>query len=200
MPKTITVYTPQELKERDLDAFNAAFQRYKDEQMDCPIVPWEQETIESLKALIKAIDGVELVDWRLGTEEHRNFIRLKFDNDDVRHLSGSRAMAWLENNLLTNLRIPFKGKRRWDVAKYGKPYRPGKIEPCPFTGYCVDDDLLDVLTENIVDNGMCVEDALHDLAREVGSILYNEWEWILSEEAFLEQPVLLTEDGEMIHE
>ena len=177
--KTINIYTPQELKENFPDVYDKAYEKYRD---SVEWIPWADEVMESLKAIFDK-SGIKLVDWSIGAW---NPSWISFDLDEsIGNLSGARAIAWLENNLLSYLRIPWRGERRLRLRKYGKYYRPGMIEPCPFTGVCFDEDFLESLYKDIVD-GMCIQDSYSDLADVACKLLENEYENVTSEEYFLE--------------
>lgn len=181
MSKTIRVYSPQELKKHHPEGFERAWETFKnDEIID---IPWGGEIMDSLKATFKAA-GIRLTDWEIST---CSYSYVQFDMDsDVRDLSGPRAMAWLENNLLGDLRIPFKGSKRWELAKYGQYYRPGMIKPCPFTGVCFDEDMLESLQRDIK-AGESLGYAFSNLANVAAKAMESEVEYLQSEEYFLEQ-------------
>lgn len=187
---TITLYTAEELKSANPEAFEKALERYQNEQAE---VFWADETIESMKEVFKA-SGIALREYNIDYSwPSGSAVRFDMEND-VFDLTGVRAQAWLENNLLSGLRIPFYGPKRWEVAKYGSYYRPGMIKPCPFTGYCADDDFLESLQKDIKD-GECLGDAYKNLAVEAGKMLESELEYQNSEEHFLEQDYQFTYDG-----
>lgn len=189
---TVTLYTAEELKSANPEAFEKAFERFQSQQDE---IFWTDETIESLKETFKH-SNIDLEDYNLDAAyPTHSFIRFDMDND-VYDLSGVRAQAWLENNLLSDLRIPFSGPRRWEVAKYGSYYRPGMIKPCPFTGYCADEDFLESL-QNDIKAGKCLGDAYKNLAHVAGTLLSNELEYQTSEEHFLEQDFQYTIDGRL---
>lgn len=176
----IKVYTAKELKEKFPEGFKRAFDRYR-EDVSSTAGFWVDEIMDSLKGLFKA-SGITLKDWSIGPH---SYSYVKFDMGDAGRLEGSRAMAWLENNLLSSLRIPYTGKRRWELGKYGEAYRPGKVKPCPFTGYCADDDFLKALQEN-VRQGMSLKDAFKNMAGIASNLMEKEYEHEQSEECFLD--------------
>ena len=187
--KTITVYTPQELKEHFPDSFDRAYENF---QSSVDYIPWMDEIMESLKEVFKQ-SGINLIDWSIGVYDC-SYVRFDLE-EDVGYLSGPRAMAWLENNLLGDLRIPWKGEKRTKVRKYGACYRPGKISPCPLTGFCFDEDFLESLQENIND-GMCLQDAYSNLADVARKAMELELAYMLSEDYFLLSDHLeYTKDG-----
>ena len=175
--KTINVYEFNELND---DAKKKAIEFYRDNNYDREI-PWMEETIDSLRAIIDN-SGLSLDDWSLGT--CNSWIRVGF-TEDIEDISGKRAISWLENNLLNDLRVPYYGKKRKDLAQYGKYYRPGKIPPCPFTGYCGDDDFLYSLIEDI-NSGMTIKDSFENLACKCQEIISGEEDYQNSDEYIAE--------------
>lgn len=177
----IKVYTVKELKKKYPDGFARALKDHCEEVERCGI-HWNDEVMDSLKGLFKAA-GIKLTDWKIGAYSYSH---VKFDMGDAAELDGRRAWAWLENNLFSALRVPYRGPARWDVAKYGEHYRPGMIKPCPFTGVCFDDDFLDQLRAN-VRAGMNLEDAFSDMADVARRIMEKEYEAEQSEEYFIDE-------------
>ena len=171
MPRDIitTVYKYAELddhaKERAREWFN--------ESTQADSYPAD-EICDSLKALFKACSGIKLTDWSIGGYSH-SYVRISFDQEAVGDFTGGRACAWLENNLLGDLRLPFRGPKRWEYAKYGEHYRPRIIKPCPFTGVCYDDDFLDELRKDVA-SGSTLRDAFKGLADRAWRIIEDEYE------------------------
>lgn len=194
--QTITTYSAGELKTQFPYAFARALDHWQNNV--CQDIAWQDETIDSLKACVSAA-GIKLRDWSLGAYNRGNFISIGFPQDEAEDLKGPRAMAWLENNLLSSLRIPWTGKGRTDVRKYGVYYRPGLIRPCPFTGYCADDEYLDSLRK-AVNSGDTLKEAFESLADVCMRLLEADAEQQASEEYFLEHAeandLQFTEDGE----
>lgn len=158
------------------------------------------EMMDSLKALFKAAN-IKIKDWSVGAYNRNNYV--SFDMGDAGELTGARALAWLENNLLDGLRITraeFMAKRR-DYLKYGDSYRVGKIKPCPFTGVCYDDDLLDSLRAD-VKSGDTLKDAFSNLADKVGRMNEDALEYQNKDEQVAEMieanEYEFTEDGNRI--
>ena len=201
MSTNIKLYSASELRDQYPDGFENALEHWRDSQDE---IFWMNETIDSLKALIKA-SGLYLRDWSLGTESYRSYINIDWELD-VAILSGQRAMAWLENNLLSDLRIK---KNTKDYLKYNngyiekslRPYSVGKIPPCPFTGYCADDTYLDSLIKDIT-NGCTLEEAYNNLAGVCSRMLENDLDNQNSEEYFLDHADVnqyqFTEDGQIV--
>jgi hypothetical protein len=198
--KTITLYTAQELKDRFPDAFRVAFQNYQDR--DCTEIPWQDETIDSLKEIVKDA-GLKLRDYSLGAYNRGNFITVEFRDgrEDAEQFTGGRALAWLENNLLCKYRIPFvslmgsveRRKRLGYMKNYSTChpigswnfYEPGRIEPCPATGYCADESYLEYLTKSLR-SGDTLKEAFEGLADVCMKLLEEEDADNRSEERFLE--------------
>jgi len=175
--KTINIYSFDELSE---EAKEKALQDYKERNTE---IFWMDETIESLEGLFKNCDGISLKDYSLG--EYNSWIRVDFTNEEVENFTGKRAMAWLENNLLSNIRVSYYGDKRKELRQYGKYYYAGQIKPCPFTGYCVDDDLLDDLIKEVKE-GSDLKTAFEGLASTVQRIIQNEVEYQNSNEYITE--------------
>ena len=179
--KTITIYTPRELKEHCPENYQKAYEKYRDSHDD--YLPFHiEEVMESLKEVFKH-SGIILKDWSIYAWSY-SCIDFNLD-EDIGNLSGARAFAWLENNLLSDLRIPWTGEKRKNLRKYGRYYRPGRIKPCPFTGVCYDEDFLESLYNNIK-SGMCIQDSYLDLANTARKLFEAEFEDVMSEEYFLE--------------
>lgn len=189
----VITYTIEELKKQFPEGYKRAIEVWRDDERE---IPWMEETVESLKKLIEATEQITLKDWNLGAYNRNNHIRIAFREDNAEMLEGKRAFAWLENNLLSKLRIPWKGK----APKYGKGYRAGMVKPCPFTGYCADEDYLQDLTENIK-GGMNLKDAFTSLADTCERLLEQECEYAHKEETIVENMMAnmceFTEDGKL---
>lgn len=175
--KTINIYQFSELSD---EAKEFAIQQYREGNTE---IFWANETLQSLKGLFENCNGVSLKDWSLG--ECQSWIRVSFTNDEVEELSGKRAIAWIENNLLSNIRIPcnsfsLNGTRK-KLAQYGSYYRAGMIKPCPFTGYCADDTFLNDLIKEIK-SGTDLKTAFEGLATIYQKIINDEIEYQNSDE------------------
>ena len=133
--------------------------------------PWTGEIIHSLKEVVKA-SGLTIADYSLGPYNRGNFLRVSGD-EDVLALTGPRALAWMENNLLSPLRIPWTGPERRNLARYGRYYRPGLVPPCPITGVYCDEDYLDSLHKNLR-NGVSIYHAYNALADVAATLMEND--------------------------
>ena len=161
----INVYTASELKSEHPDAFKKAHERFAQGEYENGL-NWGQEMLDSLKALIE-LGGYRLKDYSLGDSSCRNnYIRLEERECD--ELSGKRAMAWLENNILFKLRD-----------------KKGKLDAGKLTGYCMDYTLVESLRESIR-TGSTIRQAFRDLVCPYVSQVDAEWENQTSEEAFLD--------------
>lgn len=173
---TKTIYTVNELSPR---AFRRAHEEYAASARECP---WQAETMHSLKATVERA-GLSISDYCVGPYNRGNFIKLR--DFKAADLTGARAMAWMENNLLGKLRVPWTGKRRCELAQYGAHYRPGLVKPCPLTGYFADDDMLDSICEALR-GGDTVREAFEGLADVAARIMEDELEAATSADGFRE--------------
>lgn len=197
--QTINVYTAEELKEKYPESFEVAHGRFAESEVQCNQF-YADEIMASLKAIFEA-SGVNLTNWSIGSysQSHVEFnMPYNEDYNDIHDLEGQRALAWLENNLLGNLRITKKQAKTKEFLSYGRFYRMGKILPCPFTGvYCDEDFIKDLINE--VKDGMCLGDSFLALADTAKRLFEQEQECQESEEYFLESAEanehLYTEDG-----
>lgn len=107
-----------------------------------PDIAWTSENADSLKAFEK-IFPVKVRDWEYGGRGKN--IRWEFTgDDDHENLSGQRLAAYIWNNYKTDL---FKGKY-YSAGAPSWTSRHSNIileSSCPFTGYCMDDELTDAL-------------------------------------------------------
>ena len=179
---TLKLYSINELSE---ESKQKAIEIYRENNTE---VFWANETLDSLKGLFNACNGIKLKDYSLG--EYNSSLKIEFSQDEVEDLTGKRAFAWLENNLLSYLRIPFhslsdKDSKRRKLSQYGRYYRAGMIKPCPLTGYCADEDFLDSLKKDIK-SGMTLGDSFRGLADEYQKIINNEIEHQNSDEYIIE--------------
>jgi len=194
--QTVTTYTAAELKEQFPDGFKRAFRHYQNTFESS----WSDAIFDSLKAVLDAAN-IRLRDWSLGAYSQGNHIKIEFPGsyaDEIAELSGPRAIAYLENNLFEPLRIPWKGKKRTDLRKYGKSYYAGLIKPCPLTGVCFDEDYLDALRKS-VSQGDTLKHAFKGLADVYAKLAEAEIEYQSTEEYFIEsnEDECFTEDGEI---
>lgn len=177
--KEIKLFKFNELSE---SAQAKAIETYRNNNFD---VPWQEEIFQSFKKVFESAE-IKLLDYRL-SPDFTSYIKIDLDrNDPVYNLSGARALAWLENNLLCKLRITRMEylKNRLQNFKYG--YRIGKIKDCPFTGYCADDDFINCLVES-VKNGDCIGEAFKiRMVEKYCELIQAEIDYQNSEEYIIE--------------
>ncbi len=174
----IEIYSASEMKEKSPEGFERALEKWRENVASDPA--WIAEIADSFKSVFAAA-GLRLTNWAIGGCGTDCTVAPFFGES----LTGGRAWAWLENNLLGKLRIPWSGPGRWSVAKYGRYYRPGLVRPCPLTGVCFDDDLLDDLRDSIR-AGLTVKNAFEALADKAFGLIEHEIESQQTEEYFLE--------------
>ena len=177
----IKTYSAAELKENFPEGFERALTDNRNSVNESGAF-WTDEIIDSLKGLFSAA-SIDLKNYSIGAYSYSS---LDFEmEEETGLLFGARAGAWLENNLLAGLRVPFSGPGRWKNAKYGVYYRPGLIKPCPFTGVCFDENFLNCLREDIR-GGMNLKDSFRALADRAAKIMEEEHEEQSTEEYFLD--------------
>lgn len=190
---TRDLFTVTELQERNPAGFARALDEYA--AGECQ---WQDTSDEwaSLAALDKHIGyGRQYPGY-----SHRGL-------GDTADLTGPRALAWLENEVLGPLRLPWGymaapgplGVDRRKHAKYRE--RPGTVPACPFTGYYTDEVLLDDLRASLL-AGMSVGDAMLALEAAIQKVCDEELDYRTSEEGFIEHAenneLEFTENGERI--
>lgn len=205
--KTITVYNADELKAQFPEAWEKVLEKWRKIMLSDT---WTQDEIcDSWKAMLKAA-RLELKDWQIDYGGcSRSWCKIKSgafgetpDGEDAgENMTGRRAWAWLENNLLAGLRIKWNHPKRWEYRKYGNSYNPGMVEPCPFTGMCYDDDFLDHLRKEIAE-GASIRAAFESTAALAGKLCEAESEYHNTEEYILEHLEAnehkFTEDGKEV--
>jgi hypothetical protein len=118
--ETRKLYSAAELKKyKNLKgfagAFDKAYEAYLETQGETGLEFESDDLFGSLKGLFNACSGIKLKDWSLGLNNRDNHIRVEFtggrgygeDEDAIGEFTGARAMAWIENNLLSGIRVPF---------------------------------------------------------------------------------------------
>lgn len=199
--KTIKIkaYTAEELKKKSPKGFERAFDLYRESEMEIGL-NWKNEIMDSLKGIYKA-SGIHLRDWSIDWDyPGRSWVKIEFSSygcdasEDIKNISGVRAQAWIENNLLSQFRVKGTISERWikseHVRQIGNDYgfrlgKQGELKDCPFTGYCFDDDLIHELLKEIK-AGSTLGEAYKSLAILTGREMESEWEYQLSEECFLD--------------
>lgn len=175
---TVTTYTYSELTS---EAKYYAFSEWQQGVDNDPYVPFDDDIRGSIRGGIESA-GLSLSDWSIGTHGY-SWVKVT-GLDDAGELRGKRALAWLENNLLAQYRIPWSGEQRTSVARYGRFYRPGMVTPDPFTGYYLDDVVIEHLINRISKCDDTLEEAFESLASVWQRALEDEVESARSREYF----------------
>ena len=171
---TIKIFKFSELSE---SAQAKAIESYRNNNFE---IAWQDELFQSFKAVYKTAN-IKLLDYTL-SPDFTSYVKINLDKDDpVYNLTGSRAIAWLENNFLSKLRVTrneyLKNRKSNFGYGYGYGYKIGKIKDCPLTGYYADDDLIACLIDSI-NSGDCIGDTFtHRLVEKYCELLQNEYEW-----------------------
>jgi hypothetical protein len=195
---TKTLYTlaelPEEIQEQIIERERERFYRSGD-------LPWQKEIIDSLLAVFEKA-RIKVTRCEIGCYSYSD-IHFAMD-ENVKHLKGKRAIAWLENNLLAQLREPVRPiafrhpKRDVPLRKQRQSYYtvPGAIRDCPLTGYCPDETYLDSLKKDLRE-GVTLRDAFANLADVARKLLEDEYEYQSSDEYLREnlEENEYTEDG-----
>lgn len=179
----IEVFTLQELEEQAPTAFSKVYSEF----FGHGDWPWFKETVESLKAFVEALD-YQLDSYRLSPGSYRDHILCSPKYDGVEDIYGVRAYAHIQN-CLDRYRIPYgcKHKKYKDYRRYNKsyadgynPYSAGKIEPCPFTGYYLDEILVEEV-EAAVLKGQSLREAINDLHHMLAKVIDDDQKQCLFE-------------------
>ena len=143
MTKDITVYTLEELKDANPEAFEKVHEKWKE---GCD-TPWSDELLESLKAVVDACGGT-LKNWSIGAYSPSSIdVRVNDEDED----DDAKDARWFRLNVL---------KPHGYTKANGHAQFPGL---CAFTGYCADDDLLEAVYKNL-QAGDTLTEALEGLA------------------------------------
>lgn len=216
--KTVKVYTARELKRYYPEAFEKAREKHAEGVMEDS--GWYADEIyDSIKGAFDAA-GVTMRNWSLAAYDgSRSFIKAEFPGEggeETAEFSGARAFAWLENNLLGPVRVPFISLQEareaqkelrafWEKHKTKKERqevgdmalrlrrrqsrlygKPGEIASCPFTGCCYDDDVIGELVGEIKSGGT-LKSAFEGLAAYYQKTLEGEIEYRQKPEMFIEE-------------
>ena len=114
--RTLSVYEFNELTD---DAKKSAINDFRDTFTE---VFWADEILNSLKGLFQNCNGIKLKNYSLG--EYNSSIDVEFSQDEAGELSGKRALAWLENNLLSNIRYLLKATKDKNCENTGRITMP----------------------------------------------------------------------------
>lgn len=181
---TYTAYTFAELEELFPESAARLVKREVRRRENEGYVPWTDEIWNSCKEFLTVL-GTHPNEWECKSCGYAHFSDSAFP--DWSHLwDARRKMAYLEARL-SPLRIPYEplsknGKRR-ELAAYGRFYRAGMLKPCPFTGYCADEELLEVAYEYAKQDRYSWREVLSRIVRKTYEIAERESEHYVSEEA-----------------
>ena len=181
-----------------------AQQRAYEKSLDSFEMSWTSENSESLAEFCREFP-VTAKDWSYGNAASiSSVIHYGEYEKEVWELSGLRLRTWLLNNFHNVLykgkyiHLPIQGRH---VFKYSK----AMIEEscCPFTGYCMDDTLMDPIWGFIrKPDNRTLEDILGECLWSWVQACQKDYEWQTSFDAFKEDCEAnkweFTEDGEMI--
>ena len=176
---TIKIFKFNELSE---SAQAKAIQEYKNKNYE---ITWTDELLQSFTKVYKTAN-IKLLDYAL-SPDFTSYVEIDlYKYDPVYNFTGSRALAWLENNFLSKLRVTRNEYLKNRKSNFGYGYRVGKIKDCPLTGYCADDDFIACLIDSI-NSGDCLGDSFtHRLVEKYCELLQNEYEWQNSNEYITE--------------
>lgn len=156
--------------------------------------PWNDENVASIKAFYREFDGIV----KSGREWDSCY------NDELREhhtaLEGVRAAKWLQrtlNHRLTTAKVYRKGEK----VRKSRIFKVGNS--CPWTGYCMDESILDPIRKFIArPTNETVLDVLQNAASSWAIACDKDAEYYWSEECFLEEckenDWFFTKDGKMI--
>jgi hypothetical protein len=179
--KTLTVYTVDELREK----FPKAWERVLNtERQRNARDMFEQDDICTSFRKLFIVAGLPLEDWRIGYDScDKSWCQVAIgtfgaspDDDDAgANMRGGRAIAWLENNLLTKLR----------AVKGDKYNKVGAVRSCPLTGVCYDDDFIEHVQAR-VKSGDTLRDAFESCAQLAGRLCAEATEYHCTEEYIID--------------
>lgn len=166
------------------EAQDRAIEDYRNDLDSSSEIAWQSEIFDSFKAVYKHA-GITLKDYSLGLHCH-SYVRIDID-DNVKMLSGARALAWLENNFLYQFRVTRSEylKNRKHYFSYG--YRVGKIKDCPMTGICFDEDYIYTLINSIKSGDSLGDCFKYRMPETYCKLLEAEYEYERSDENIREQ-------------
>ena len=153
-----TVYTLEEAKDNGL--YDKAYYKWLEYYTG-----WTDEILQSLKGLCNQA-GIDIKDYSIG--DRGSYIKY----GDIPEIQGSRALTWIENNIIEPNRLSWTDPKRFKPGMhYG--YRAGVMKDYPFTGVCYDQDFLDALIESVI-SGDDLETAFESLADTANKLIENE--------------------------
>lgn len=195
--RSVMGYTLDELREYQPAAYARIFHEWQDiPDYDC----CEDSAYDIRAAYDGLLDTMGVSDYRRG-EIAPSYHRPSApwftygDMSDADTFTGARAMAWIENHLLTPLRrewVPItKRVRRWDNYNGGRAtlaysWRDsGRVDEYAMTGMYVDAELIAAVVDS-VRSGATVDAALTAMWSRACELLEQEHEYHTSEQYFRE--------------
>lgn len=203
--RTYTVYKFDELPE---DGKKAAIEKWRETTLHNGDFFWNREWMESIKQGLHNF-GAELQDWSIDfLGDDRSWWKISIDSETQEEITGMRLRTWLLNNHWDNF---FKRKHYGEYI-YNKETEKGRYQrysrcqwietSCPFTGYCGDEDFMDVFRDFIKkpDNSTFKE-LLEDAVRRTVKAMQADCNYQISDEGITEiiqcNEYDFTEDGEL---
>lgn len=179
------VYTFKELKEN-------AKQKVK-ERIFRDGYFWQDEAWESLKALEKVFPGLNIVQAEFNSYASVHYRIFDID-ESVLNLSGARLYAWIQNNLheyLYQRKPQGKYTKNEIIGKWAYKRRSRIIyteTDCPFTGYCMDADILEPIRQFLKnpDKNTTLENIISDCVNAWEKSAAADCEWQESDEYMAE--------------
>lgn len=168
---------------------------------------WVDEWISSIKNGLKNF-GAKLTDWSISyTSYDRSSFSIENNNENTEELTGLRLRTWLLNNYYSNF---FEGKPYGVYQKNpntGRWFHPRiskvifKETCCPFTGYCGDENFMDIFREFIKKpDGRNLDELLNDAVEKTIKGLQDDCESQQEDEYIAEHMEAngyeFTQDGE----
>lgn len=200
--ETITIYKFNELSE---EAKQKAISEYKDNTSE---FTWTREWLDSLEKGLKNF-GAELKDCSIDPLNiNCSSWRIVNNNTGTDEMSGQRLRTWLVNNYWGNF------YERKHYGEYRKIEKTGKYKyqyyskcqqietSCPFTGFCGDEDFMDVFREFLrKPDSRTFDELLEDATEKLLRGMENDCEYQLSDEFIAEEldanEYEFNEDGRM---
>jgi len=150
--ETRTLYTLAELKEQFPDGYARVLERWQDACDRFFDVPWQSETMDSLRAVVDACGG-KCHDWQIGPYAPSHLsVRVDEHDEDDEGNEVRRDAEWFWREVLAP-----NGYAR---GEGGEVEFPGV---CPFTGYCADENMLEAVWQDLR-AGVGLREALEGLA------------------------------------
>ena len=129
--RTIEAYTLAELKNKNPQAYTKVHKRWQELCLEGP-VPWQDEIMDSLKAVVAACGGT-MYNWQIGAYSP-SFLHVKGIDDTEWNIQ-----RFKDDVLAPNGCLDIKGN-------------PQFVGSCVLNGYCADDDFLEALWKHYSSN------------------------------------------------